>query len=149
MSASSPTNSLAVDPRVSKAAHRLAIDFTDDDDLPARYRRNFDPSRKVRKVKDDSETEKRFKRNVDLWVDLINTMLPKIDERLAWRFVELSPDSGQRIDRITQHKDFDRLIDYMILRRDREECSHDELGRLALLSMAFQRQVERQVNKPA
>ena len=137
--------STAADDRITLAAHKLALYFTEDTDLPARYRRLADPSRKVRKAKEDSEIEKRFKANVDSWRRLIDTMLAKIDETQAWRFINLSPQFDATIDRVTANKDFCDFVDYLILRRDKEQCDPDELGGLALLSVAFQREVERQI----
>ncbi len=53
------------DDRIPVAAHRLAIYFTEDADLPARYRSISDPSRRPRKVNEGTEVEKRFKANVE------------------------------------------------------------------------------------
>ena len=131
--------------RLTVAAHRLAVRFTEDTDLPARYRGLSDPSRKIQKVKEDSEVEKRFKANVESWRQLIETMLAKIDEGQAWRFVNLFPQFAGTIDKVTDNKDFCDFVDYMILRRDKEQCGPDELGGLALLSVAFQREVEKRI----
>lgn len=137
---SSPTED-----RIVLAAHRLAVYFTEDTDLPARYRSLSDPPRKLRKVKEDSEVEKRFKANVDSWGRLIETMLAKIAESQAWRFINLSPKIDGTLDKVTDNKDFCNFVDYMILRRDKEQCGPDELGGLPLLSVAFQREVEKRI----
>lgn len=137
--------SLSADDRIDFAAHKLAVHFTEETDLPARYRRLTDPSRKKAKVKEGSEIEKRFKANVESWGRLIHTMLVKIDESQAWRFINLSPQFDGTISRVTENKDFCDFVDYLILRRDQEQCGPDELGGLALLSVAFQQQVERRL----
>jgi hypothetical protein len=137
--------SSAPDDRVIVAAHKLAVRFTEDTDLPARYRRRADPSVKIPKVKEDSEIEKRFKANVESWSIVIKTMIGKLDEGQAWRFINLRPESIGRIGKVTDSQDFCDFIDYMILRRDKERCGPDELGGLALLSVAFQREVEKQI----
>lgn len=137
----------APDERVVVAAHRLAVRFTEDPDLPARYRRRADPSGKVPKIKEDSEIEKRFKANVESWSKLIKTMIAKLDEGQAWRFINLRPESIGRIVRVTDCQDFCDFIDYLTLRRDKERCDSDELGGLALLSVAFQREVEKQIQE--
>ena len=49
------------------------------------------------------------------------------------------------ITKLTQNKDFSDFIDYFILRRDTERCDSDELGGLALLSVAFQREIEKRL----
>ena len=131
--------------RLTLTAHRLAIRFTEDTDLPARYRKLSDPARKIRKVKEDSEVEKRFKANVEAWAHLIETMLAKIEESQAWRFINLGPHILGTMNKVTDNKDFCDFVDYMILRRDKEQCGPDELGGLALLSVAFQREVEKRI----
>ena len=65
--------------RLTIAAHRLAVYFADDEDLPARYRKATDTTAKPRKVKDDVLIEQRFKANVKSWTELMDTMLAKID----------------------------------------------------------------------
>lgn len=133
------------DDRIALAAYKLAVHFTEYTDMPARYRRLADPSRKVRKVKEDSEIERRFKANVESWRQLIDTMLAKIDEVQAWRFINLSPQFDTASNRVTANKDFCDFMDYLIMRRDKDQCAPDELGSLALLSVAFQREVEKRI----
>ena len=137
--------SSAIDDRIVLAAHRLAVRLTDDTNLPARYRNLADRSRKMQKVKEDSEVEKRFKGKVEAWRQLIETMLAKIDGNQAWRFINLCPQVDGPLRRVTENNDFCEFIDYLILRRDTEQCGSDELGGLALLSVAFQREIEKQI----
>ncbi len=132
---------------VEIAAHKLAIRFTEDTDLPARFRRQSDATVNSRKIKEDSDIEKRFRRNVDSWVRLIETMITKIDHAQVWRFVHMLPESDAPITSVTQNKDFRDFIDYMILRRDTEKCDTDELGSLALLSVAIQREIEKRIQE--
>ncbi|MBA4031748.1 MAG: hypothetical protein C0478_12785 [Planctomyces sp.] len=136
---------LLLNDRIAKAAHKLALQFTEDADLPARFRRQTDSSIKPRKIKEDSEIEVRFRAKVDSWVRLIDTMISKIDQAQAWRFVHLLPQIDASHTKLTQNKDFCDFIDYLVLRRDVEQCDSDELGGLALLSVAFQREIEKRI----
>jgi hypothetical protein len=136
---------LFVDPeivaRISLAAHRHAVRFADADDLPVRYRNLSDPSRPVRKAKEDSDIEKRFSKAVECWTTTIHAMHARIEVGQAWRFVELTP----RIDEsntLGGNRDFCDFVDYMARRRDVEVCDDDELGTLSQLLLAFQRKVE-------
>ncbi len=133
------------DEKITVASHRLAVRFTENTQLPARYRRLSDPPRKISKVKQDSEVEKRFKANVKSWRQLIEIMLGKIDEGQAWRFINLRPQVTDAIGSVTDSRDFREFMDYMILRRDKEHCGPDELGALGMLTVAFQRDVEKQI----
>lgn len=137
--------SLPLNDRIAAAAHKLAVRFTEDADLPARFRRQTDSSVKPRKVKEDSDIEIRFRANVVSWARLIETMISKIDQAQAWRFTHLLPQIDSAITKLTQNKDFCDFIDYLILRRDTERCNSDELGGLALLSVAFQREIEKRL----
>lgn len=137
-------NSANDDTKVVIAAHRLAVDFTEEANLPVRFRKS-PSSAKSRKIMEDSEVEKRFRTNVMSWTQLIETMLAKIGNRLAWRFIDLSPEIQPTVRKVTDCKDFCDFVDYLILRRDTEKCGADELGGLALLSTAFQREIEKRI----
>lgn len=129
------------------AARRLAVQFTEDDQLPARYRRRADSEQKKREVKQDSEVERRFKANVQAWRSLIETMLTKLKPEQAWRFINLVPQIDGDLAKVSDNTDFCEFIDYLILRRDKKECDSEELGRLAQLSTAFQREVEKRIQQ--
>lgn len=138
---------LPLNDRIAASAHKLAVRFPEDADLPARFRRQTDSSVKPRKVKEDSDIEIRFRANVLSWARLIETMISKIDQAQAWRFIHLLPQIDSAITKLTQNKDFSDFIDYLILRRDTERCDSDELGGLALLSVAFQREIEKRLRQ--
>jgi hypothetical protein len=133
-----------LDSRIAVAAHQLTVRFTDEVDLPTRFRRQKNATGKQRKINEESDIEKCFRNKVDSWANLIETMLSKIDQSQAWRFLHLSPQIDGKITKLTQNKDFCDLINYLILRRDTDKCESEELGGLALLSVAFQKEIERQ-----
>jgi hypothetical protein len=135
----------AEEDRINLASHRLAVEFTEDDQLPVRYRKRSDSTKKVRKPDEDSDIEKRFRANVHAWKTLIDTMLAKLDKDQAWRFINLCPQFDGPIKSVADNADFCAFIDYLILRRDKEKCDSDELGGLAQLSVAFQRAVEKPI----
>lgn len=135
----------AEEDKVNLASHRLAVQFTEDDQLPARYRKRMDSTQKIRKAKEDSAVEKRFRANVQAWRTLIETMFAKLDNDQAWRFINLRPQFDEPIKSVADNGGFCAFIDYLILRRDRENCDSDELGGLAQLSVAFQRKVEKRI----
>ena len=105
------------------------------------------PSSKIRKVNEDSALEKQFKANVEAWRRLIETMLAKIGESQAWRFINLCPQLDGTIHKASESKDFCDFVDYLILRRDKEQCGPDELGGLVLLLAKFQRKVEKRIQR--
>ena len=137
-------NSANEDNRVVIAAHRLAVYFTEEAKLPVRFRKS-PSSAQLRKINEDSEVEKRFRANVMSWTQLIETMLAKISNRLALKFIDLSPEMHPTVRKVADCKDFCDFVDYLILRRDTEKCGADKLGGLALLSTAFQREVEKRI----
>jgi len=129
------------------AAYRLAVQFTEDTLLPTRYRKSADADQRMRKPKQDSEVEKRFRANVQAWRAVIETMLGKLQAAQAWRFINLAPQIDGDLAKVTDNADFCDFIDYLSLRRDKENCDADELGGLAQLSTAFQREVEKQLRQ--
>jgi hypothetical protein len=138
-----PLSSSTTEDRVTVAARRLAIRFADEADVPARYSKRQAPSGKTRKVKEDAQIESRFRAHADSWRRAIETMLAKIGTAQAWRFIDLYPQVTGRIDKATDCSDFCDFVDYLILRRDKEQCGSDELGRIAMLSLAFQQEIEK------
>ena len=130
---------------IENAAHHLTVQFTEDVLLPTRYRKTADFDQRKRKPKQDSEIEKRFRANVQTWRTLIETMLSKLDAAQAWRFINLAPQIDGDLAKVTDNADFCDFIDYLILRRDTENCGADELGGLAQLSTAFQRELEKRI----
>jgi len=129
--------------QINIAAHRLAISFADDTDIPARYKNKSD---KQKKINPDSSVEIRFQEDVAHWKRLINTMFDRLDKSLAWRFLNIAPIPDNKSKSVAYNKDFCDFIDYLVLRRDKENCDTDELGRLAMLSSSFQRELEKQLN---
>jgi hypothetical protein len=96
-------------------------------------------------MKEGSEVEKRFSANVKSWRQLIETMLGKISKKQAWRFIDVSPEVGPTIRKVTDCTDLRDFVDYLILRREKEQCDAGELGGLALLSTTFQREIEKRI----
>lgn len=147
---SGPAFEAATQISIDLEAHRLAIYFTDSAELPTRLRKRSESGKQKKKTKKrDSEVEKRFKKNVQEWRSLIETMLERLPLEQAWRFIRLAPRIDKDAARLTDNPDFHDLMEYLILRRDKEECGAAELGCLAQLSTAFQREIERHLEEGA
>lgn len=129
--------------RARLAAQEWAIRYSDDKDLPARFRKKT--HRPARRGQHESEqaVEERFQENVNYWQELIGGMLAALSAPLAWRFINCSPRIAEETNSVTQCDDFCQFVDYLILRRDAECCDADELGRLALLLGSFQKEIEK------
>lgn len=74
-------------------------------------------------------------------------MLKKIENQQAWRFITLKPNIEDDISIVVNSKDFSDFTDYLILRRDKENCDYEELGLLAMLHTEFQREIDRQIDE--
>lgn len=57
----------------------------------------------------------------------------------------MSPQFDRAVNSVADNKDFRDFVDYLILRRDKEQCGAEELGSLAILSVAFQREIEKRI----
>jgi len=130
--------------QIEYAAHRLAISFADNSDIPARYKNKSD---KQKKQKSDSNIEKRFSEDVGYWKQLILNMLDRIDNEVAWRFINIVPNVQPDTVSVAYNNDFINFIEYLVLRRDKENCNAEELGRLAMLSGAFQKEIEKRLKQ--
>lgn len=134
-----------MDARIEKAALRLAKGYLDESEIPIRFKKGANEESKIKKVNSDSQIETKFQEEVDYWINLIETMLSKIDNTIAWRFINLTPLITEEIERVTDCPDISYFIDYLVLRRDTENCDDEELGRLAMLSGQFQRVIEKYI----
>jgi hypothetical protein len=128
---------------IAAAAVKLVLRFTEEEDLPVRFRHQGESPRRRRKVKEDSACEKRFRSEIEFWKRLVETMLSKIDSEQAWRLINLSPEIDESITMLTRNGDFRDFMDYLILRRDTERCDSSELGGLALMLNVIQREIEK------
>jgi hypothetical protein len=128
---------------IAAAAVKLVLRFTEEEDLPVRFRHQGESPRRRRKVKEDSACEKRFRSEIEFWKRLVETMLSKIDSEQAWRLINLSPGIDESITMLTRNGDFRDFMDHLILRRDTERCDSSELGGLALMLNVIQREIEK------
>ena len=130
---------------IAAAAVKLVLRFTEEEDLPVRFRHQGESPRRRRKVKEDSACEKRFRSEIEFWKRLVETMLSKIDSEQAWRLINLSPEIDESSTTLTRNRDFRDFMDYLILRRDTERCDSSELGGLALMLNVIQREIEKKI----
>lgn len=131
--------------RITTIANQLALKFTDDLDIPSRFKNERNSERKKSTL--NSKVEQRFQKKVNDWKDLIETMLHKIDNEKAWRYLLISPTIESNLETVTKSKDFSDFLDYLVLRRDKENCDSDELGNLCMLHTEFQREIVRQIER--
>jgi hypothetical protein len=125
--------------RIDFAALELSLMFSDDSDIPLRFKMKIEDKEKINL---NSAVEKRFKKIVSTWKEFIRLLLSRFEQEQAWRFITLKPKIESNEKSLAYCKDFIDLTDFFILRRDIENCSNTELGKLALLHTAFQKRVE-------
>jgi NAD-dependent DNA ligase len=126
-------------------AHKLAKRFLDENEIPQRFRKGFD--NRTFKYNPDTLIEKKFQEEVNHWCNLIEIMILKIEKFQAYRFIQICPNIEPNIKSAIDCQDYSDFLDYLVLRRDIENCDDEELGRLAMLSGAFQKEIENQ-SKP-
>ena len=99
-----------MDIRIETAAYRLAKGYLEESEIPKRFRKGASESIKNKKINADSLLEMNFQEEVNQWVRLIETMLSKIENVIAWRFINLAPLITQKINRVTDCPDFSSFI---------------------------------------
>jgi len=128
-----------MDKRIDSSAEKLALLFSDESDVPTRFRSKKDEKGKINL---NSMIEHRFKENTNSWKTFIEVILSKVEEEQAWRFISLNPKIEEGIESVTNCQDFLDFTDFAIMRRDMENCGNNETGNLAMLYSAFQRKIE-------
>jgi len=132
--------------RITMSSTKLALMFSDELDIPTRFKQKEDKEKK-NTVNLNTLVEKRFQENVKMWKNFINILLSKIDNKQAWRFINIAPIIEPDCQTVTKNNDFCDFTDYFVLRRDKENCSDEEIGCLAMLHTAFQRNIEKMIEK--
>lgn len=128
---------------ISYDAERLTKMFLDESEIPAKYKKenlSLAPKEKETKIL------LKFIEHLNGWQITIDAMFERLPLFKAFRFIRLDPEVGKEIIGITECADFIDFTDYLILRRDIQNCSDDELGRLCMLSAAFQNVIENVIN---
>lgn len=140
-----------MDKRINSSAEKLSLRFSDELDIPTRFKPKKVKKTEIEKKEEKEEktkinlnsmVEKRFQENINSWENLIRIILSKIESEQAWRFISLRPKIENELKSLTHCKDFLDFTDFFILRRDIENCSAEETGRLAMLHSEFQSKVE-------
>ena len=135
-----------MDKRINSSAEKLALLFSDESDIPTRFRSKKEEKGKINL---NSMIEYRFKENTNSWKTFIEVILSKVEEEQAWRFISLNPKIEEGIESVTNCQDFLDFTDFAIMCRDVENCGNNETGNLAMLYSAFQRKIEIKLERRA
>lgn len=133
---------------IKTTAHKLALKFQDDSEIPERFKNQGNKTRNT--VKKDSTIEKNFQTLVDTWYNTIEKILIEAKNReQAWRFINIKPLVKEtEIKTVTKCQDFKDFTDILIKRRDYDNCDTNELGNLSKLHSAFQKEIGRVIGDP-
>lgn len=132
------------DSKLLIAAHRLAILFGEEKNIPQKFKNS---SEKLKKINEDTQIMIKFRNSVNIWKDVISKILEKIEYNMAWRFINLNPLIEENLEHVVYNKDFNVFTEYFSLRRDVENCDDYELGCLAQLYTSFQKTIEKEIYK--
>lgn len=126
--------------------NQLALKFSEDSDIPSRFKKDK-PKKEDRKTNLNTMIENRFQENIKEWTRVVEIILAKVGNKQAWRFITLKPNIEDEIPNSAYSKDFSDFTDYLILRRDKENCDYKELGNLTMLHTEFQREIDKQIDE--
>lgn len=126
--------------------NQLTLKFSEDSDIPSRFKKDK-PKKEDRKTNLNTMIESRFQENIKEWTRIVEIMLTKIENKQALRFITLKPNIEDEIPNSAYSQDFSDFTDYLILRRDKENCDYKELGNLTMLHTEFQREIDKQINE--
>lgn len=124
----------------------LARDFTlmyaDELDIPAAYKKGGN------KTPRNSKILTRFHAHVEGWSNTIKQVykLAKNYDQ-AHRIIALKPLLPEECTSAIQCQDFLDMTEILIIRRDLEKCSDNELGKLCTLTGALQKAIELEIHR--
>jgi len=121
-------------------AVKLAIAFSEEGEIPAKYKKR---KRRTPKQEDKTNIETAFEVKVDNWMATVTNIFEKFSVDDGFRFVTITPRINDEDKEVSLCEDFQALNSYLEQRRDIENCSDEELGCLAMLLTAFQKEAER------
>lgn len=124
------------DDKIKLRAYRFAELYTDKFDIPLQPYKN-------KTTKTESELFIAFKNKVLSWEKTLKTMLSKLDKDLAWRIINLEPKLFKPYEKAYENGDWLSFTDYLVLRRDIENCSPEELGCLVQLHTLIQNKIDK------
>lgn len=129
--------------QISRTAHELTITFQDDSDIPTRFKKGKKTTKS--KIDPNSKVELAYQQHLAEWSLTINSILQNVPDSVqAWRFIRINPKVDDiNLNSVTQCADFIAFTDLLIQRRDIDKCSDTELGKLCMLSGAFQKEIEK------
>ncbi len=128
--------------KISRIAHELTIKFQDESDIPNRFK--WGKKTIKTKINPSSKVEKSYQQHVAEWSETIKSILQNTpDSDQAWRFILIIPKVDDvNLRSVTLCDDFTAFTDLLIKRRNGGNCSDSELGKLCMLSGAFQKEIE-------
>lgn len=127
--------------KYKELALELALKYAEEKDIPARYLPGATDI-----AQRESKKEENFTESIFHWQVLINVMVEILGEIKAKRYLNTQPIISPDDKDVSKSKDFIDLTLYLIRRRNTDNCTPDELGRLSELHTHFQKEIERQLS---
>lgn len=122
-------------------AIQLATAFSEKNKIPAKYRGG-----KSRKTDDkDPRIEIDFEKFISSWLITVESLFENLDIETAFRFISVTPTITGDETKFTECEEFIFFFDYLVKRRDIDNCTDDELGCLSMLLSALQQEIEEQI----
>lgn len=123
-------------------ATQLALKFTDESEIPVRYKK-----KSKKKIDRDSKIEINFQEQIHRWQEVIQSILTHInDPDQALRFIDSKPIIEDNLTTVTKNQDFLDFLDFLIKRRDVDNCGSSELGSLCMLHGVMQKRIENKLS---
>ena len=128
--------------QIKTVSIKLAIKYSDSAEIPTRFKEKKNENDK--KINLKTQIERNFQIRVADWENTLTILLQKLDSNLAWSFIYQKPTKEVNFKSAAYHIEFKLFVDYLILRRDKENCDDGELACLSLLLSSFQKVIDSQ-----
>jgi len=129
--------------RINSAAIRIALRFTQVEDLPERL--SGQKKELFSEIKKDSAAERRFQLEISKWKNFINKLISIKSNDMIWRFLSTSPIVEPGTESVSLCHDFIKANDLLIHIRNDKKPSPEMIGKYSQLLTAFQKEIETKI----
>jgi NAD-dependent DNA ligase len=129
-----------MDTQIDVLAIRLAIVYSEESDVPAKYKSN-----KKKMVEKETNIQQKFDEKINDWKLTLNEMFNCLGKNIAAQYIFFTPVVSKGVKSVTESAQFLQFNEYLIKRRDIENCGDGELGCLVELFGTIQKAIEKEM----
>lgn len=123
--------------QIEVIATRLAIAFSEESEIPAKYK-----SVSKQKVEKETNIQRKFEEKISDWKKTISEIIDHFGFNMGAQYIFMKPNVPKSAKSLTDCRCFSEFNDYLRMRRDIYSCNDGELSCLVLLFGEIQKAIE-------